>query len=292
MNDQIYPCLWFNGHAGEAAAFYCTVFPDCVLTNDTAQVATMTAAGRRFMLLNGGPEFKPNASVSFFVVYETKAEVDAAWEKLLEGGSVLMPLDAYPWSERYGWVQDRFGVNWQLSFGKLSDVGQQFVPSLLFTGNRAGRAEEAIHYYTTLFQPSSITGILRYGANEGEPESHVKHAQFTLAGNVFMAMDSSQSHPFGFSEGVSLVVECENQEEIDHYWAKLTEGGAESQCGWLKDRFGLSWQIIPAKLREWMSDSRKAPRVMEAFLPMKKMDLSRLQEAAEAGEPLEADSRP
>lgn len=281
MKQQIYPCLWFNGNAKEAAAFYCSVFANSTITDDTALVVAFASAGQKFMLLNGGPEFKPNPSLSFFVVCETREEVDATWRKLSDDGNVLMPLDAYPWSERYGWVQDRYGFSWQLSYGKPEDVGQKFTPVLMFTGNNAGKAEEAIQFYTGVFTPSSVRGILRYGPNEGDTEGHIKHAQFTLNGSVLMAMDSSYAHGFSFNEAVSLVVECENQQEIDFFWDQLTEGGTESMCGWLKDRYGVSWQIIPARLKEWMSDSEKAPRVAKAFTQMKKLDIAKLENAAE-----------
>ncbi|HEY1021057.1 MAG TPA: VOC family protein [Flavisolibacter sp.] len=280
MKQQIYPCLWCNGNAKEVATFYCSVFADSAITDENSLVVTFTAAGQKFMLLNGGPAFKPNPSLSFFVVYETVEEVDAAWRKLADDGKVLMPLDAYPWSSRYGWVQDRFGFSWQLSLGKLADVGQTFTPSLLFTGENAGRAEEALQFYTNVFTPSSVTGILRYGPNEGDTEGRVKHAQFSLGGNVFMVMDSSHPHGFGFNEAVSFVVECKDQQEIDFFWNSLTEGGTESQCGWLKDRYGVSWQVVPEVLGTLMKDSEKAPRVVEAFLKMKKFDIAALETAA------------
>lgn len=242
-------------------------------------VVTFESAGEKFMCLNGGPEFSPNPSVSFYVVLETEEEVDAAWEKLTEGGSVMMPLNAYPWSSRYGWVQDRFGFSWQLSYGKREEVGQQFTPTLMFTGEKAGKAGEAVQYYTSLFTPSSIVGILPYGPNDGDTEGYVKHAQFKLNGNGFMAMDSSFPHGFSFNEAVSFVVECENQQEIDFFWQNLTKGGAESNCGWLKDRYGVSWQIIPTVLKSLMSDSEKAPRVLKAFMQMKKFDIAGLENA-------------
>ncbi len=280
MKQQIYPCLWFTDNAQEAADFYCSVFANSTITAANEMVVTFRAGGQKFMCLNGGPAFKPNPSISFYVVCETKEEVDSAWEKLADGGAVLMPLDAYPWSSRYGWVQDRFGFSWQLSHGKVEDVGQTFSPTLLFTGENAGKAEEAVQFYTSLFTPSSIRGILRYGANDGDTEGWVKHAQFSLNGNVLMAMDSSYPHGFSFNEAVSLVVECDNQSEIDFFWDSLTKGGEESRCGWLKDRYGVSWQIVPARLQELMRDSEKAPSVVKAFMQMKKFDIAALENAA------------
>ena len=278
MRKEIYPCLWFNGNAKEAAEFYTSLFNNSKICNENPMVVIWSLNGQKFMGLNGGPKFKPNPSISFFIVCETTNELETYWNKLNDNGTVLMPLDKYDWSERYGWVQDKFGINWQLSVGKISDVGQKFTPTLLFTKEKAGMAEEAIHFYTSLFNNSSVKGILKYQQGEHDTEGFVKHAQFTLNGNVFMAMDSSASHNFIFSEGVSFVVECDDQNEIDHFWNKFTEEGEENMCGWLKDKFGVSWQIVPSVLGELMN-SEKAPRVMEAFLKMKKFDIAELEKA-------------
>ncbi len=280
MTPTIYPCLWFDGKAKEAATFYCSVFPQASITADTPMVVTFEAAGQKFMCLNGGPEFTFNPSISFFVQSETEAEVDQLWSQLADGGTVLMPIDKYDWSEKYGWVQDRFGISWQLSLGRIEDTGQKFVPSLLFTGGQHGKAEQAVRFYTSIWRPSTITGILKYGEGEGEAAGTVKHAQFTLGDSVFMAMDSGFPHGFQFNEAISFVVEGQTQEEIDYYWNHLTkEGGEEGPCGWLKDPFGVWWQIIPAVLKTLMSDPEKSGRVMKAFRKMKKMDIETLVNA-------------
>ena len=279
MSQTIYPCLWFDGNAKEAAEFYCTVFSETYITSDTPMVVNFEASGQKFMCLNGGPAFKINPSISYFVIFEKVEELDLAWRQLMEGGTALMPLDAYDWSAKYGWVQDRFGVNWQLSFGKLTEVGQRFTPVLMFNGKHQGRAEEAILYYTSVFEPSSIVGMLRYAKGEPDKEGTIKHAQFQLGNSVMMAMDSSYPHTFGFNEAISLVVECNDQEVIDHYWNELSAGGEESQCGWLKDRFGVSWQIIPAKLSQLVTAPGKGDRVMQALMQMKKLDIEKLENA-------------
>jgi predicted 3-demethylubiquinone-9 3-methyltransferase (glyoxalase superfamily) len=279
MANIIYPCLWFNGKAKEAAEFYCSVFENSTIKSDTPMVVTFESAGQKFMCLNGGPDFSINPSISFFVVYESEQELDKAWSSLLEGGSELMPLDKYDWSKKYGWLQDKFGVSWQLSLGNMEDVGQKFTPTLMFTGDQSGKAVQAIEFYTSLFENSSVRGILKYSAEDNDIEGTVKHAQFSLGKYVFMAMDSSYPHNFGFNEAISFVVECQNQEEIDYYWTKLTEGGTESRCGWLKDKFGVSWQIVPAILGKLMSDQEKAPRVMQAFMQMNKFEIEKLVNA-------------
>ncbi len=190
-----------------------------------------------------------------------------------------MPLGKYEWSKKYGWVQDHFGVSWQLSIGFMEEVGQKISPQLMFTGAQNGKAEQAIHFYSSVFGNSKLKGIVRYTENENEVEGAVKHAQFSLGSHVFMAMDSSFPHQFGFNEAISLVVDCETQEEIDYFWGKLTEGGKEDQCGWLKDKFGISWQIVPTVLSKLLSDPKKSERVINAFLKMKKFDIEKLMNA-------------
>lgn len=278
MKKTIYPCLWFNGNASVAAHFYCSIFKDSHVVDENPLVVTFETSGEKFMCLNGGPEFPINPSISFFVVCDSIEEVDHYWKTLTEGGMEMMPLDKYPWSERYAFIQDKFGVSWQLSYGKIEDVGQRFTPTLMFTESKAGKAEEAIAFYTGVFEPSSVVGIMRYEAGDGDKEGTVKHAQFTLGNSVMMAMDSSITHGFEFSEGVSLVVECDTQEQIDHYWARLAEGGREDRCGWLKDQFGVSWQIVPTILSQLMRDPERSPKVVEAFMKMKKFEIGKLLE--------------
>lgn len=243
-------------------------------------------AGYKVIGINGGPLFKFTPAISFFIVRETEKEVDALWEKLSDGGSALMELQKYDWSEKYGWVMDKYGLSWQISLGRTSDVGQTVTPSLLYVGKQHGRAEDAVRFYTFVFKGSNITGILRYGAGESpEKEGTVKHAQFSLAGEVFMAMDSGLNHPFTFNEAISLMVNCESQAEVDYFWEKLSKGGDEKaqQCGWLKDQFGVSWQVTPTVLQTMITDPdpKKVARVTKAFLAMKKFDITELRKAFE-----------
>jgi predicted 3-demethylubiquinone-9 3-methyltransferase (glyoxalase superfamily) len=279
MKTQIYPCLWFDGQAREASDLYCVAFKNIKITSDNQMVVTLELYGQKFMLLNGGPEFKINPAISFFVVCENEKEVDNSWNKLLEGGTVLMPLDSYPWSQRYGWIQDRFGVNWQLSYSEPAVTSQKVTPALMFTEKQCGKAEEAISYYASLFEDSGVDLISRYTKDDNDVEGTINHAQFRLRNRVFMAMDSSAMHHFSFNEGVSLVVECDSQNEIDYFWDNFTREGEESQCGWLKDKYGVSWQIIPSILNELMSAPARSERVINAFLKMKKFDIEKLLNA-------------
>ena len=307
--QKIIPHLWFNDQAEEAAAFYTALFEESYIggtthysregveihgqPEGTVMTVDFELAGYQFIALNGGPQFSFTPAISFFVVCETEPEVDALWTALTEGGDMLMELDRYDWSEKYGWVQDQYGLSWQLSLGKLEDVGQKITPSLLFVGEQHGRAEEAIRFYTSIFDNADVTGILRYGADDDQPEGTVQHAQFHLDSEVFMAMDSALEHGFTFNEAISLLIECASQEEVDYYWDKLTDGGdpKAQQCGWLKDRFGVSWQVSPTMLYEMLQDpdTEKVARVTRAYMQMKKFDTQKLQDAYQG--PIEQRSR-
>ena len=274
MNHKISFCLWFDNQAQQAAAFYTDTFQDAKVQEDSGMTVTFSIGERKFMALNGGPMFKINPSVSFFVFCPTEDEVEKLWAKLSDEGYVMMPLNNYPWSEKYGWCKDKFGVNWQIMLTKngLAEV----VPALMFTGDVAGKAEEAMQYYTSIFGESEIVDISRYKEGEGDIDGRINHARFILMGQSFIAFDSSYNHGYVFNEGISFVVFCDTQQEIDDYWKKLTDGGHESQCGWLKDKYGLSWQVVPSILGSLMSDPIKRPRVIEAFMKMKKFNIEAL----------------
>ena len=291
--------LWFDSQAEEAAKFYTSVFHGSKIGDivrygkegleihrrpeGSVMAVEFELSGEKFVAINGGPLFTFNPSVSYFVVCETMEETDNTWHTLLEGGSVLMPYQQYEWSEKYGWLTDRYGLSWQISYGKLSDIGQKITPSFLFVGEQYGRAEEAIRFYTSIFQDSSVDGIMKQPAGGTEREGTVAHGQFALAGQKFMIMESGlKEHNFTFNEAVSIIVNCETQKEIDYYWNKLTsEGGQESQCGWLKDKFGVSWQVDSVELTQMLKDrdKEKVARVTNAFLQMKKFDVEKLREA-------------
>jgi predicted 3-demethylubiquinone-9 3-methyltransferase (glyoxalase superfamily) len=254
------------------------------------------------MAINAGPVFKFNPSLSFIVNFDpsrdedAREKLDALWEKLSKGGQALMPLDTYPFSERYGWIQDRFGLSWQLL---LSDPkGEErppIVPSLMFTGKVAGRAEEAVEFYLSVFKGSRRGAVARYGkGQEPEKEGTIMFTDFALGGQWFAAMDSAHPHGFAFNEAISLLIPCETQKEIDYYyWKRLSADPKAEQCGWLKDKFGLSWQVWPTAMGEMMEKGtpEQMARVTKAFLPMKKFDLAALQKAFEGGRPARAAGR-
>ncbi|MEI6141618.1 MAG: VOC family protein [Mariniphaga sp.] len=292
MKKPISPCLWFDDQAEEAAGFYTSLFKNSGIINisrygkegfevhgkkeGTALTVEFSLGGQLFNGLNGGPQFKFNPSVSFYVVCETVEEVDFLWEKLSQKGSVMMPLGQYPWSGKYGWLNDSYGLSWQISLGKLEETQNKISPSFLFMGNDHPFSEQAVNYYTSVFPGSSIHHILKYGAEKGEVEGSVRHAQFNLQNQTFMLMGNSMPHQFDFNEAISFQVFCDTQDEIDYFWGKLSEGGSEGRCGWLKDKYGISWQVVPSNLGELMSNPEKSGKVMEAFLKMKKFDLNTL----------------
>lgn len=213
---------------------------------------------------------------------EARERIDEIWEKLIEGGKALMPLDAYPFSKRYGWVEDKYGVSWQLILTDPEGEDRPpIIPSLLFTQDKAGKAEEATDYYLSIFKDAKRGTIARYPAGmEPEKEGTIMFTDFTLAGQWFTAMDSASQHAFTFNEGVSLIVECDTQEEIDYYWEKLSAVPEAEQCGWIKDRFGVSWQITPADMERFMQgDPEGVKRATQAMLGMKKIDMAALKAA-------------
>ena len=289
--EKITPHLWFDNNAEEAAKFYTSIFKDSKLKNETTlhntpsgtvEIFTVEVLGQEFTLISAGPLFKFNPSVSFLVACSTKEEVDGLWKKLSEGGTALMDLGEYPFSEKYGWMQDKYGLSWQIMFMGDHKIKQRIIPTLMFVGKQYGKAEEAINFYSSVFGNARVGDILRYSkGEEPDKEGAVKHASFMLEDQEFAAMDSAREHNFAFNEAVSFMVHCNTQKEIDYYWEKLSAYPEAEQCGWLKDKYGLSWQIVPNIMDEMMKDNdeKKINRVTEAFLQMKKLDIAKLKEA-------------
>jgi predicted 3-demethylubiquinone-9 3-methyltransferase (glyoxalase superfamily) len=294
-SQKIVPHIWFDKEAVPAAEFYVSIFPTSQITSKTilrdtpsgdCDVVSFTLAGYAFQAISAGPLFDLNPAISFAVNCATAGEVDDLWKKLAEGGQALMPLDAYPFNPRFGWVQDRFGVSWQLAVSAAETPGKPSItPSLLFVGPNCGKAEEALHFYTSVFQDSAVGHTLLYGPGQApEREGTVMYAGFFLEGQRFAIGESALPHDFAFNEAISFIVNCEDQAEIDTYWERLSAVPEAEQCGWLKDRYGLSWQIVPVSMEEMMRSGTpdQVARVTQAFLPMKKFDLATLQRAYDA----------
>jgi predicted 3-demethylubiquinone-9 3-methyltransferase (glyoxalase superfamily) len=280
MKNSIYPCLTLKGKVAEAADFYIRVFGEGKISQTSAFVIQIELSGQKFMLLNDGPTSKPNTAISFMVVSDSPADTERYWNALIDGGKAIMALDSYGWSEKYGWVEDKYGVSWQLYTGEKGDSDQKFSPTLMFSGSNAGKANAAIAYYADLFPDSKVQGIMNYDEVDGEPVNYIKHAQFKIKDFIAMAMDSSAEHGVIFNDAISLVVECDDQAEIDEYWDNLTaQGGREIACGWLTDRYGISWQIIPRNLGTLISDPERGQRAMAVMMKMKKLIIADLMNA-------------
>ena len=289
--QKIVPCIWCGGNAEELVSFYLSVFPNSEKRAKTyyptegvadfqrsmaGEVLTIDFAigGTRITALNGGPDFKPTPMLSFIVNFDpsrddnAEARLDKTWKKLAKGGSVLMELGEYPYSKRYGWVQDKFGVSWQLMLTDPAGDPRPFlIPSLMFANDNVNRAAEALDYYTSTFAESRIGNVARYDAAQGEvAEGSVMFGEFAVGDQWFAVMDSPVRHEFDFNEGVSLQVECADQAEIDHLWDRLSAVPEAEQCGWCKDQYGVSWQIVPVHLERLLT-----PQNFKNMLAMKKI---------------------
>jgi predicted 3-demethylubiquinone-9 3-methyltransferase (glyoxalase superfamily) len=306
VSGKIVPHLWFDKQqAKEAAGFYASIFPESRVVRTVVipstpsgdcDLVTFEVWGQRFMAIGAGPEFRINPSISFLVNFDpiffgdestresaARKKLDEVWGKLSAGGQELMPLGEYPFSRHYGWIQDRYGVSWQLMLtDPKGEARPPILPFLLFVGTKCGKAEDAIRLYTSAFDDSRVGEMVRHPAGPGpDGEGTVMFADFRIGGQWFAAMDSAHEHQFDFNEAVSLLVNCDSQEEMDRYWKALSAVPESEQCGWLKDRFGVSWQISPARMEKMFETGspEQIRRVTQAFLPMKKLDLAKLEEA-------------
>ena len=289
--NKIMTHLWFDKEAAEAGEFYLKVFENSrllsrrtILGTPSGDVESLTIELEdiNLMLLSAGPYFKANPSVSFMVMCSSKTEVMKYWEAFIDDGQALMPIDKYDFSELYGWVQDKFGVSWQIMYSPDEQINVKIRPALMFVGENCGRAEEAIEYYTKIFRNAEIKAISRYGDNfpPNKPEM-INFAEFILEGQSFSIMDSAYEHEFSFSEAISFIINCDTQEEIDYYWERLSADPKSEQCGWVKDKYNLSWQITPTVMNDMMNDGDPVAleRVTKAFLQMKKFNLAELERA-------------
>lgn len=288
--QKITPHLWYDKEAFEAASLYVSLFDDARIIRRTvlpdtpsgdAEVVSFELAGQRLDAISAGPYFKFTPALSFTVLCESDEEMDRLWDGLIEGGQEMMPLQAYPFSERYGWLTDRYGLNWQLMKATRA-VEQKINVNFLFSSESNGRALEAAEYYTKLFPNSQVYYTNPYGEGEAQvPAAKHNFVGFVLDGQSFSAMDNGYDADYTFTEAFSLMVRCKDQEELDHYWTALSAVPAAEQCGWCKDSFGVSWQIVPEELDTLMSTGSAAQQqqVNEALLKMKKLDIQALKDA-------------
>ena len=292
--ERIVPHLWFNDNAKEAVNFYRTLFDDSKMmleqklngtpSGENAAYYEFTLAGQLFGALNGGPHFTFNPAISISVNCETIEETEVLWQKLIEGGRALMPLQEYPFSKLYGWVEDKYGLSWQVIYTEGFEYEQKITMQLMFSGHMTGKANEAIKYYTDLFKDGVIGDIHEYEEGQAvQEDAKISHANFSILDTEILASDNGTQTDYTFNEAISLMVLCVTQAEIDYYWEKLSADPEAEQCGWLKDKFGVSWQIVPANMNELMSRGTQAQidAVTQEFLKMKKLDKNHLERAWE-----------
>lgn len=288
---NITPGIWCDGTAVEAGDFYAAVFRDTSVTGTTRYpdeglpefqagmageplTVDVDVAGRRLMLINAGPEFTPNHSISFLLNFDpaalggedgARSYLDEVHAALIDGGDELMPLGEYAHSPRYAWVRDRYGVTWQLMLTDPEGDPRPFLtPCLMFAGENQDRAEEATDYWMSVIDDSSR------GALHRTADGAVLFTDFLLGGDWFAAMDSAVPQDLAFNEGISLEIRCAGQDGIDRLWRALSSDPAAEQCGWCRDRYGLSWQVVPENIDELMA----RPGAYGALMGMKKIDVA------------------
>ncbi len=293
--QKITPNLWFDGNAKEAVDFYVAAFPESKVVSTmnypnsaeegladfqlglAGKVLTIEfeLGSQRFIAINAGPEFKINQSISFMLNFDPSKDdqaqehLDELWNKLVDGGQALMPLNEYPFSKRYGWVQDRYGLTWQLMLTNPDGEPRPFItPVLMFSGEKTNHAKEAIDFYLSVFKDSKQGTLAPYAQDTGPAKAgSLMFADFMLEGQWFAAMDSGVEMNIPFNEAVSLSVACKDQAEIDYFWEKLSTVPDSEQCGWCKDQFGVSWQVVPDNIEELM----KKPGAFAHLMQMKKI---------------------
>lgn len=295
MVQKIIPNLWFDGNAKAAVDFYVSAFSDSrtLFTSyypgsaeegladfqlglaGKALTIDFELGKQRFTAINAGPNFQFNSSVSFMVNFDSSLDeqahehLDELWAKLIDGGESLMSLDVYPFSKWYGWVKDRYGLTWQLILtDPKGEVRPFIIPSLMFAGKNTNHAEEAMTFYVSVFNDAKRGTLARYIEDTGPARAgSLMFADFMLGGQWFAAMDSGIEQNFTFSEAISLSVSCKDQAEIDYFWEKLSRVPEAEACGWCKDEYGLSWQIVPDNTAELM----EKPGAFAKLMPMKKL---------------------
>ncbi|WP_143822311.1 VOC family protein [Mucilaginibacter pedocola] len=288
----IKPHIWFDqGQSKEAAEFYASLMPNSAVDyvnhfpmpgGGQCDIVEFTFAGQSFLgISSNNPGLKIEPAISFMINFDPSQDADAVtridevWEKLSDGGKVMMPLGSYPFSKRYGWVADKYGVSWQLIL--TNPEGEErpvIIPSMMFTEDAAGRAEEAIDFYTSIFKDG------KRGTTAPRPEDmgpdkagSLMFADFYADKTWIAAMDSAHPHGFKFNDAVSLLIPCETQEEVDYLWDALpADGGKPGQCGWLKDKFGVSWQVSSVVMLNGLKNGtpEQIERITSSFMGMGK----------------------
>lgn len=280
------PAFWCNGTRDDQARAYAALFPGATIDGKSTAdwspggvVTRLNLRGSPLDLIEGGPVYSPTPALSLFVQCESEGEMRTLWAGLADGGAELMPLDAWPWATLFGWLQDRWGMTWQLNLGAMDEVDQAVTPFLTFVGDAAGRAQAAMDLYTRAIPGTETVEAHLHDGSMGDPAGWVMHARMRVAGGGLMLSENGMAHPWGFTPGGSLMLRADTQVEIDTLWTLLTEnGGSPSHCGWLVDPFGMSWRIIPSNLDKLLAAGGKP--AIDALMGMKRIDIAALRAAA------------
>lgn len=287
--QTIIPHLWYDTEAKEAVAFYVDLFGgklDWTYTiTDTPsgdsdliqfQLGDMTLAA-----ISAGPYFKLNESMSLMVNVANKDEVARLYQALSEGGRILMPLGEYPFSPYYVWLEDRFGLSWQLSYAPDLDKPYQFDICLLFSQEQVGLAQPMLDYYKDKLPQASVGQVSYYGEGEAAVEAaKLNYAELLVGGQKLIVMDHGYGGEASFNEAFSFMVYVDSQDELNFYYDLLSAVPEAEMCGWVKDQFGISWQIVPRILMEAYdtANPETVKAVNDAVLQMRRLDFDQIKE--------------
>lgn len=275
-------CLWVNGRIEEMMAVYETVFSrverkvtNFYQTDEHGTIGDILTVSididnQEFLLLNGGPEFNMTPAVSYVVEAESVEKAQAIWDRLAPRGQILMEIEDQSMGKLFGWLNDEFGVSWQITVGEGPET---ITPCLMFIHQYFGKAAEAIDAWGEYY------GGLEREVLINNPDGTIQFAKFTLHGQPFIVMDNDYDHQFEVTIGNSFCVYCDNQAEINRVWEAVTADGEESQCGWMVDKFGVAWQTTTRDMDTLLrSNNPKAAEITEALYKMKKIDIDYLRE--------------
>ncbi len=283
---KIIPHLWFDKEAAEAVDFYTRILSDakknesCTIKDTPsgdAEVISFQLANLDMMAISGGPYFKLNESASLMISCKSKDDVQRLYDELSVGGAILMPLGEYFFNPYYVWLRDRFGLNWQLSWKEELEADYWIEHNFLFGGSACGRAEEALDFYATVIPNTHKGFVNRY--NEGEAydaRAKINYGELVMEDRKMIFMDHGHGGDAEFTEAFSLMLICEDQDEVDFFTEKLSAVPEAQMCGWVKDQFGISWQIVPKVLRDayQFATDRQLAEIHQAILKMKKLDVA------------------
>lgn len=288
--QKIIPHLWFDKEALEAVQLYTSLFPDSHMDwiHDLTDTPSGDAVLVQFQLANltlaaisAGPYFKLNESTSLMVHFQNKDELNRIFEALSEAGRVLMPLGEYPFNSHYVWFEDRFGLSWQFFYSPENSRAVQLEICLLFSQKQVGQARSFLEKAQALFLNSQIGTVNHYQENEKqEAKALINYGELLLNQQRLVVMDHGFGGENSFNEAFSLMVYTDSQEETQRLYQQLSHVPESEQCGWVKDEFGISWQIVPRPLMEAYENLPKdrMKQVNDAILTMKRLNYDEITE--------------